>query len=307
MRWAFQPSGAQRAWTWRAPPASCTRRTGTFRWTSRGVVPPGSCLHSLALAPSLDREIRIHRFRTEAQRALLLMDTDDRALLEAYTAGVNEGLSALESPPFEYLVLGQDPEPWRPEDSFLVVLSMFVTLQDTDGSYESTLATMAAVLPPAMYQLMAPRGSEWDAPIDGSAFAGPLAIPPVAVYDLRSRRAGKPPGIPRPNIDRVELGEREAAAVGSNSFAVSGRLTADGRALIANDMHLSIRVPNIWYRAALEWPDPANRNEPHRLIGVTLPGVPAVVVGSNTHIAWGFTNTYADWSDLVLIDADPAR
>src|SRR5688572_20433 len=258
-------------------------------------------------ALALDREIRIHRFRAEAQRALRLMDADDRALLEAYTAGVNEGLSALESPPFEYLVLRQDPASWRAEDSFLVVLSMFVTLQDTDGSYESTLATMAAVLPPAMYQLMAPRGSEWDAPIDGSAFAGPLAIPPASVYDLRSRRAGKPPGIPRPNIDRVELGEHEAAAVGSNSFAVSGRLTADGRALIANDMHLSIRVPNIWYRAALEWPDPANPNEPHRLIGVTLPGVPAVVVGSNTHIAWGFTNTYADWSDLVLLDADPAR
>src|SRR5688572_23197497 len=110
-------------------------------------------------ALALDREIRIHRFRTEAQRALLLMDTDDRALLEAYTAGVNDGLSALESPPFEYLVLRQDPASWRAEDSFLVVLSMFVTLQDTDGSYESTLATMAAVLPPEMYAVMAPRGS----------------------------------------------------------------------------------------------------------------------------------------------------
>src|SRR5688572_11484103 len=258
-------------------------------------------------ALALDREIRIHRFRAEAQRALRLMDADDRALLEAYTAGVNEGLSALESPPFEYLVLRQDPASWRAEDSFLVVLSMFVTLQDTDGSYESTLATMAAVLPPAMYQLMAPRGSEWDAPIDGSAFAAPLAIPPASVYDLRSRRAGKPPGIPRPNIDRVELGEPEAAAVGSNSFAVSGRLTADGGALLANDMHLSVRVPNIWYRAALEWSDASADGEPHRLIGVTLPGSPAVVVGSNTYVAWGFTNTYADWGDIVVLDVDPAH
>jgi penicillin amidase len=266
-------------------------------------------------ALALDREIRIHRFRAEAQRAVSLISAGDRALLEAYTAGVNHGLNALATPPFEYLVLGQDPAPWRVDDTFLVVLSMFVTLQDTDGSYEATLATMAAVLPSEMYAFMAPRGSEWDTPVMGEAFIRP-PVPGPDVYDLRSRRTGMPPGRPRSNTDRVDLGigiwdlgfdDGEAAAVGSNNFAVSGRLTADGGALIANDMHLSIRVPNIWYRASLEWPDPSNPAEPNRVIGVTLPGVPAVVVGSNTHIAWGFTNTYADWSDIVLLDVDPAR
>ncbi len=254
----------------------------------------------------VDREIRIHRFRAEAQRALSLMNPADRALLEAYTAGVNDGLGALASPPFEYLVLRQHPASWRAEDSLLVVLSMFVTLQDTDGSYESTLATMAAVLPPDVYAFMAPRGSEWDAPVDGEAFGMP-PVPGPEVYDLRSRRTGKPPTIIRPGANRVRLNESESAAVGSNNFAISGRLTADGGALVANDMHLTIRVPNTWYRAAFEWPDPSNPNEPNRVIGVTLPGVPAVVVGSNTHVVWGFTNTYADWSDIVLLDIDPAR
>jgi penicillin amidase len=272
----------------------------------------------------IDREIRIHRFRAEAQRALTLMSADDRALLDAYAAGVNAGLAAMTAPPFEYLVLRQDPEPWRPDDSLLVVLSMFVTLQDTDGSYESTLATMAGVLPPAMYAFMAPRGSEWDAPVVGDAFTTP-PIPGPDVYDLRTRRTGKPANLPRPGADRVELGggswddlgvgrwalgideERETAAVGSNNFAVSGRLTADGGALVANDMHLTIRVPNTWYRAALEWRDPARPDEPRRVIGVTLPGVPPVVVGSNTYVAWGFTNTYADWGDIVLLDIDAAR
>ena len=94
--------------------------------------------------------------------------------------------------------------------------------------------------------------------------------------------------------------------MGSQNWAVCGRLTADGGALLANDMHLSVRVPNIWYRAAFEWRDD-NGTEPHRLIGVTLPGTPAVVVGSNTWVAWGFTNTYADWGDIVLIDVDPAQ
>jgi penicillin amidase len=197
---------------------------------------------------------------------------------------------------------------------------MFVTLQDTDGSYESTLATMAGVLPPEMYAFMAPRGSEWDAPLVGDAFSTP-PIPGADVYDLRARRTGKPPSIPRPGADRVELGVGswglgvgswelgvdDDAAVGSNNFAVSGRLTNGGGALVANDMHLTIRVPNTWYRAALEWPDPANPGEPQRVIGVTLPGVPPVVVGSNTYIAWGFTNTYADWGDIVLLETDPAR
>jgi penicillin amidase len=101
------------------------------------------------------------------------------------------------------------------------------------------------------------------------------------------------------------LGVAEREAIGSNSFAVAGRLTADGRALLANDMHLTIRVPNTWYRASLEWPDPSG--ELHRLTGVTLPGVPTVVVGSNSHVAWGFTNSYADWSDIVLLEVDPTR
>jgi penicillin amidase len=257
-------------------------------------------------ALAIDREIRIHRFRAQARRALTNMRADDRAVLEAYAAGVNAGLGALSAPPFEYLVLRQDPAPWTPDDSLLVVLSMFVTLQDTDGSYESTLATMAEVLPPEMYAFMAPRGSEWDAPVVGDAFAT-APIPGPDIYDLRTRRRNKPPGIPRPGADRVDLGEPEAAAVGSNNFAVSGRLTADGGALVANDMHLTIRVPNTWYRAALEWPDPENPNDMQRVIGVTLPGVPPVVVGSNTYVAWGFTNTYADWSDIVLLDIDPAR
>jgi len=95
-------------------------------------------------------------------------------------------------------------------------------------------------------------------------------------------------------------------AIGSNNWAVAGRLTNDGRALIANDMHLTVRVPNTWYRASLEWQDGPNAS-PHRLMGVTLPGVPAVVVGSNTHVAWGFTNSQGDWSDIVLLEIDPSN
>ena len=260
-----------------------------------------------ARAVALDREIRIHRFRAEAGRAVSLLGARDRAILDAYAVGVNAGLQALGTPPFEYLLLREAPVSWAPDDSLLVVLSMFVTLQDSDGEYEATLATMHDLLPQAMFDFLAPRGSEWDAPLVGEAFAVP-PIPGPDVYNLRAtsaRRRQRP--IPGPSALGFEDGEREAAAVGSNGFAVSGQLTADGGALLANDMHLGIRVPNTWYRASLEWSDPSSPEGPNRTSGVTLPGVPAVVVGSNTHVAWGFTNTYADWSDIVLLDVDSAR
>ena len=281
-----------------------------------------------ARAVPLDQDIRLHRFRGEAHRATELLSPSDREVLDAYAAGVNAGLNALGAKPFEYLVLRQTPAPWRAEDTFLVVLSMFITLQDSEGAYESTVATMSEVLPRELVEFLNPAGTEWDAPIAGPRFAVP-AIPGADVYDLRARRRGKQPvELPEPapqsvdgRIRRPFMGapdrwdalfsewERNPlrdGAIGSNNWAVSGRLTNDGRPLLANDMHLAIRVPNTWYRAALDWPDSGEPDGRHTVIGVTLPGVPAIVVGSNTHVAWGFTNTYADWGDIVLLELDPS-
>src|SRR5688572_17631774 len=139
-----------------------------------------------------DVPIRLHRFRATAQRAVSLMSAADRSMLEGYAGGVNAGLTALSVPPFEYLVLGQNPQPWLPEDSLLIVLSMFITLQDADGSYEAALGTMHDLLPPEMLEFLASRGTEWDAPIAGERFAVP-PIPGPDVYDLRARRTGKRP------------------------------------------------------------------------------------------------------------------
>ncbi|MSO62469.1 MAG: hypothetical protein EXQ50_10320 [Acidobacteria bacterium] len=90
---------------------------------------------------------------------------------------------------------------------------------------------------------------------------------------------------------------------GSNNWVLSGAHTANGAALVADDMHLRLAVPNTWYRASLEWRE---AHGDHRITGVTLPGLPAVVVGSNGTLAWGFTNVTGDFSDLVLIEPDPA-
>jgi penicillin G amidase len=262
------------------------------------------------VALRLDREVRVHRFRDQARRALAMVTPRDRTVLEAYTAGVNSGLAALRASPFEYLILRQTPQPWAAEDSLLTVLSMFVTLQDPTGAYESMLATMRDVLPPEMFDLLAPRGTEWDTPMVGEPFVTG-DVPGAEVYNLRRKRNG------RPEIDlgeRREVAAAEAspwastpgdAALGSNNWAVSRELTADGRALVANDMHLDIRVPNTWYRAVIEWRDEADSSQARILQGLTLPGHPTLVAGSNTHIAWGFTNAQADTGDLVLLELDP--
>ncbi len=262
-----------------------------------------------------DKEIRIHRLRAVADAAVTHLPSGDRAVLAAYVAGVNAGLASLGARPPEYLLLRQQPRPWTESDSMLVVLSMFVAQQDGGGVYESMLATMRDVLPAGMVAFLSPRGTEWDTPVVGSAFDMP-PVPGPDVYNPRARRPGGgrsaaaagPARVPRDWAEalalRLTLEDPERAGSGSNNFAVSGARTAHGGALVADDMHFSIRVPNVWYRAAIEWPD--DGGAPNRLDGVTLPGLPTLVAGSNTHVAWGFTTTFGDWSDIVLVERDPA-
>lgn len=258
-----------------------------------------------------DKEHRVHRFRDVARRVVAMSPSEDRAMLEAYAAGVNAGLAALGAKPFEYLAVRAEPAPWRPEDSILAVHAMFIELNDEDGSSESNLGVLHDKLPAEMFEFLAPKGTEWDAPIEGRPFVTP-PIPGPAVFNLRRGLApAKAAALPaRPHLTPSPRGERleedeAAAAVGSNNWAVAGTHTADGRALLANDMHLGIRVPNTWYRVSIVRPD--GQGGSLRLTGVTLPGTPLVAVGSNGHVAWGFTNSYGDWTDLVVLERTDAR
>lgn len=286
-----------------------------------------------ARALRVDRQTRLHRFRAIARRTVAAMPLHERRILDAYVAGVNAGLSRLSAAPFEYLLLRHEPARWSEEDSILVVLAMFLTLQDSEGLYDATIATMTSVLPEPMVDFLVPRGTDWDSPIEGEAFAM-APIPPPEVYNLRARRSGRPqivlppprpeparfrrptPQSPLPILDSLIgswLGQaglelevdRRDTAIGSNNFAVSGRLTESGAALVANDMHLQVRVPGTWYRAVYSWSDSSGTS--HMMVGATLPGHPAMVIGSNTHTAWGFTNTYGDFADIVTLDTDPSQ
>ncbi len=270
------------------------------------------------MALPLDRRTRRHRLRAVAERAFGALPPADRALLEAYATGVAAGTAALGARPFEYLLLRATPAPWRAEDSLLVVLSMFIDLTGETGLTDSRRGAIRDGLPAPFLDLLEPLRGEFDAPLLG----GPGETPPLPgpeVLDLRRPLPGAAPtpAPPPPEAESPAAAERPtpgliagfplepepSAAPGSNAWAVDGRRSAHGGALLADDMHLGLRVPNTWYRAALAWTDPDGTAR--RVEGVTLPGVPAVVAGSNGRVAWGFTNSYADVQDLVELEPAP--
>jgi len=255
-----------------------------------------------AAALPADREMRVHRFRARARRFLDAEPAALRALIEAYAEGVNAGLGALGAPPFEYPLLRAEPLPWRPEDTLLTVFAMYDVLQGEMLDRERGQGLMRDLLPAELVAFLLPPGNSWDAPLIGPPLA---AAPPPgpAVWDLRTLEVAPPPA-PLPPFEISAEGSAESAP-GSNAWAVAGDRTAAGAGgLIASDMHLGLGLPNIWYRAALVYPRPDGGER--RVAGVTLPGAPAVVVGSNGRIAWGFTNAQGDTADLVVVDADPA-
>lgn len=250
-----------------------------------------------AVALPVDRRTRIHRFRWRAARNLAGMDAGARGIVDAYTEGVNAGLEALGAVPPEYLALRLEPRTWESEDSFLVLYAMFLDLQGGTGRHELAIGRLHERLPGELFDFLVPEGTEWDAPLVGEVITTP-PVPGPEVFDLRLVQRGPVAASARGSL-------AAAALAASNNWAVAGSHTQDGGALLANDMHLGLGLPNIWYRVSFVWSDPESPGQMLRATGVSLPGTPALIAGSNGHVAWGFTNTYGDWIDMVPLEHPP--
>lgn len=245
-----------------------------------------------------DRKLAPLQLRAVARRALAAAPDATAAMLAAYAEGVNAGLAALGSRPFEYWMLRQPPADWRGEDSLLVVLSMFLILADHQAKPELSKTYLRDVLGGPAADFLAPPGGPWDAPMTGDAFDAP-AIPGPADWPQAPG-----PAVPGEGGETINLARATPPPVlGSNSWAAAGSATTTGQAIVANDMHLGLRLPHTWYRMRLRLTGEPGLD----VTGVTLPGVPNVIVGTNGHIAWGFTNSYGDFADIVQLADDQIR
>jgi len=253
-------------------------------------------------ALKLDLNHRRHRLRAVVEAAYAQLPAAEKLQLDRYRDGVNAGLADLRVQPWEYLLLGSKPQPWRSEDSALVIAAMYLDL-NSDGRNERELriAQMRAVLPGPLVDFLLAPDPDWEAPLSGELSHAPV-IPDADVFDLRHLA----PTGSSASVATMLAPALDAPRPGSNNFAVAGSLTDSGAAILANDMHLGLRVPNIWFRTRLRYPDPGAPNGLRDVNGVSLPGTPAVIVGSNGQIAWGFTNSYGDWLDWVRVLRDPA-
>jgi len=242
-------------------------------------------------ALNLDRKQRLYRFAEAAAAALAHLIPAERAVLTAYAEGVNAVIAGAREFPPEFRLLHYRPEPWQPSDSLLVAATMFQTLTGQEAD-DRMLTVMRECLPESVTAFLTPDTDDYQHTLVGGPDSWRPARP-VPVEDI-ARLIGESG---QSGVDAAWVNP-EATNLGSNNWAVSGAKSLDGRAMIANDMHLSLGVPNVWYRAHLRY---AGR----QLSGVTLPGLPLVVVGSNAHVAWGFTNLNADVQDLVRLELKP--
>lgn len=238
-------------------------------------------------APGLetDRFLRTIGIRRAAEAIFANLEAETRVLLAAYARGVNAYLTTRTAPlPPEFHILrAPAPEPWSPIDS--VGWSLMMAL-DLGGNLNAELTRMRL----AQAGLPMARIGEFLPPYPGETW--PELPDYLALY-----RALKPQAARTGQLIRAfDLG---LEGVGSNNWVVSGARSETGKPLLANDPHLGLSAPALWYFARLSWPSGT-------VIGATLPGVPGVVLGRNDHIAWGFTNTGPDVQDLFIEQVDPA-
>ncbi|MGE5323929.1 MAG: penicillin acylase family protein, partial [Actinomycetota bacterium] len=256
-----------------------------------------------------DKQQRILRLRSVADRVAGQLSPRDRAFFDAYSAGVNAYIARhKDNLPIEFHVLNYVPRPWTVSDSVLVGIGMSQLLNpqyETEYRREKigeilSPELMADLYPTGSWRDHAPADDAGDAakktarthhPLDSNGGKGAVAcasagcLTSQTALALRAERSllMLPPADPN----------CEACLPGSNDWVVSGAHTVTGKPLLSNDMHLPHRVPGVWYEAHLE---SGNFN----VEGFTLPGVPFVIVGHNQRIAWGFTNLNPDVQDLFV-------
>jgi len=242
-----------------------------------------------------DRFLRTVGYARAARSAWASMPDNARRQVNAYVAGVNAFLAdhhASALPP-EFRLLRFEPEPWTGVD---VVVWVKMMAWDLSANYSFELLRhdlAAAVGQEKLAQLMPPLADEGLSILTSSAPTPLLQGRPLLDAFTRALSKGQPA------VADFLLGGATTESLGSNNWVVDGSRTATGKPLLANDPHLGSKIPSLWYLAHMS----AGTFD---VIGATLPGGPAVVLGRNRFIAWGMTNVAADVEDLYRETLDPS-
>ncbi len=263
-------------------------------------------------ALEVDRLARTLDLWGAAARSASALGPRERAVIDAYVDGVNAKIAAWKGPwPPELVLLGIEPQPWSATASLAVGKIMALDLSGWATELDRIAAS--AVLPSAKAAFLDLRYPSWgptilqDPPPDLGGEARRAA--PAAGADPPAPAAGADPAAPAAGA-RPPLSARESPApdswnpvaflsgfalTSSNSWALDGSRTADGHPLLASDMHLTLRAPSTWYLNALHAGDAGLS-----VAGLSIAGVPGVVVGYNEHVAWAFTNAMVDDADFIV-------
>jgi penicillin amidase len=274
-----------------------------------------------AVALERDRSFRTLGFGRAAERDAGLLDPDSRAALDAYARGVNHFIETHQDRlPIEFTLLRYKPRPWKPADTLLVTAYMYQTLTSSWRA-ELNRATVTQRVGTVRARELYWQQSDLDHFIVGGRDPGDpqnqdhedddddMPTDPV----VKTKSPAPPiPSPARPAADvKAELwrsaeglfpdvSEKDRPTIGSNNWVVSGAHTASGKPLLANDTHLELSLPGIWYEVHLTAPG-------WNVKGFTLPGSPLVIIGHNDRVAWGFTNNHADVQDLFVETFDKSN
>jgi penicillin amidase len=274
----------------------------------------------------IDKDFRTRGFGRAAEREATQLDPESLKVMEAYARGVNQFIEQhKKSLPLEFALLRYEPRPWQPSDTLVISGYMYRTLTD---SWERKL-NRAKVAERAGADRVRDLFSD-EAAMDHFVVGDPKVIddgsarsaagtddedddddmqPDTVLKAGREASIGGATPETGPDLtaalsEGIQESLRESTnemrqGLGSNNWVVSGAHTATGKPLLANDTHLELSIPSIWYEIHLTAPG-------WNVTGFTLPGAPMVVIGHNDRIAWGFTNNGADVQDLYVETFNPA-
>jgi penicillin amidase len=232
-------------------------------------------------ALEVDKIMRVLGLAAAAERDWQVLSPDTRAALTAYADGINAYLSTHRGRlPIEFTVLGVDPQPWKPVDSLTWGKMMALSLSQ-NHPFEILRGHLIAKLgEPVARRLMSPYPAE-----------GPVIVHPGAPASAGLPDPGPITKSPLALLSGLSMISGIGQAWGSNGWVVAGSRTASGRPILANDTHLGLQLPSVWYQVGLH-------GGGYDMAGFSFPGMPFVEIGHNRRIAWGITNLCADVQDL---------